>query len=226
MDIFIKMIYVKTNFERKETDMDKSRAFKKGSDFEMCVYLSLNRALKDAFIMHGIHIPFDPSPAQIDLLVVCGWSFHILELKNYEYCIKGSLEDKRWIAMSNTRTYKVQNPIMQNTTQTFKFVQKLRNIGFTPPREIKNYVIVPDTCRIDVDKYLLEAIITIDTFITIAKSAKEGSGDIKRLREVLTEWKKYSVQNVKEKVIYQNAISVEKYFINLRKKLNPILNIK
>ena len=170
--------------------MDKSRAFKKGSDFETALFLTLSRSLRGSLVMHNVHIPFDPNPAQIDILVVRGWSFHVLELKNYEHSLTGGIADKKWIAKSDTRSYSVQNPIIQNNTQSFKLVQKLRNMGFAPPKEIKGFVIVPETCRLEVDSHLRQAIITVEEFIRIALKSKPGEGDIQRLREVLLTWKR------------------------------------
>jgi len=170
--------------------VDKSRAFKKGSDFEITVFLTLKRHLRDALVMHDVHIPFTPNPAQIDLLVVRGWSFHVLELKNYEHSLSGSIADKRWLAKSDSRSYKIQNPILQNSTQSFKLIQVLKSLGFSPPREIKGFVVVPPTCRLEIDSHLKPSVVTLDSLIRTIQNAKPGEGDIKRLKEVLLAWKR------------------------------------
>jgi len=168
---------------------DKSFAFKKGSDFETSVFLTLKNELREAFVMCDVHIPFTPIPAQIDIVVVIGWSFHVLELKNYDIGLVGRLGDNRWTAKTNTRSFSIQNPIMQNTTQSFKLIQILRAHEFPPPREIKGFVVVPITCRLDVDKHLKQAIVTVDQFIASAKTAKPGAGDIEKLRRLFLQWK-------------------------------------
>jgi hypothetical protein len=170
--------------------MEKSRAFKKGSDFETTTYLILKRQLRDALIVHDVHVPYKPNPAQIDILVVRGWSFHVLELKNYEYSLTGHLEDKKWTAKSGAGSYYVQNPILQNSAQSFKLIQAMKSLKFPPPREIKGFVIVPDTCRLNIDSHLKQTVITAEAFVQNALKSKPGTGDLQKLREVLLSWKK------------------------------------
>lgn len=170
--------------------MDRSLAFKKGSDFEISVYLTLKRQLKNTLVMHDVHIPADPNPAQIDILVVRGWSFYILELKNYESSLTGILKDKKWVAKSDKHTYNVQNPLQQNNNQALKLMRALNDKGFTLPQVKNCYIIVPATCRLNIDVHLKNAVMTLDSFINLIKKSEPGEGDINKLREVLLEWKK------------------------------------
>lgn len=169
----------------------KVRSFKKGSDFETSTLLTLNTRIKQkGLILHDVHVPYKQNAAQIDLLVVVGWTFYILELKNYDNSLSGTVSDDKWTALSGSRSYKVYNPLKQNRVQQFKLAYQLKSMGFKPPVKSKGLIIVPNTCRLEIQDHLRKSIITVEDFVRIANSTPQDVGDIVRLREVLSDWRK------------------------------------
>lgn len=134
-------------------DRDLSQLFARGQAFEASLVASdmykndggkhyLGYKIKHSGNKHTV----------VDCISVYGNTILILEAKNFKY-ISGNYNDSSWTgAGRNNRQFRFMNPINQNSHHVSVLIKHLRRFGILlSSYSIVPYVVVPDTCEIDID---------------------------------------------------------------------------
>lgn len=66
-------------------------------------------------VVRGIYLSIEDVDVQIDMVLISGDTLYVIENKNYNAEIIGTVEDTFWVAKYESKDYSLLNPILQNS---------------------------------------------------------------------------------------------------------------
>jgi len=176
------------------------RTLKKGFKLEFQVAFRILADIPQAQSLMGVTIDgLRNRPTTIDMIVLVGRTIMVVELKNYTNLLKGDLTGKPWEGRTGSRRTKISSPINQNMQHSTSLSvalkkQKIKLRGI----RIVDYVVVPDTCVLDIPVELQQTVLKESDFLARVQveSLNTGTFIMDEIEEAMKSW---AVQYVKEK---------------------------
>ena len=124
-----------------------------GETFELFVGENLEILVEDSKVRYNytFYNPRIGRGTECDVILVNHYGVYCIECKNYSTSISGNCLDETWRFISRGKRSRVDNPFISNYKHIRAMQSALRKVGFDY-MPIKNYVCVPDSCRIYSDR--------------------------------------------------------------------------
>ena len=117
-------------------------------------------ANENVYTFSGLNVPIVTTTTNLDVVAVVGKHILVGEMKNYQGFLMGGISDPVWSAGSKGRYLRIQNPIKQNRFHVNNLTRAMVNSGIIMRGlRILDYVVVPDTCKLEVPEVLRKVVI-------------------------------------------------------------------
>lgn len=180
----------------------------KGDVGEVITASSLRRDC-NMTVIRNIYLPYNNHFTEIDMIAIGSFGIFIIENKNYDAIIKGSIKDKYWdVEYSRWCKYKLYNPLLQNKLHKQAVMDLLSQYDLLSLPVYKP-VIFNDKASLNI-KDGKKCIFTLSNFVTAYNSVDADFLDTSDIYNIASIFKQYSNASEEMKLYHRKLLNLER----------------
>lgn len=180
----------------------------KGDAGEIITASSFLRRDCNMTVIQNIYLPYNSHFTEIDMVAIGSCGVFIIENKNYDATIKGSIRDKYWnVEYSKWCRYKLYNPLLQNKLHKQVVMDLLSQYDLLSLPVYKP-VIFNDKASLNI-KDGKKYIFTLSNFVTAYNSVDMNLLDTSDISNIANIFKQYSNLSDEMKLYHRELLSLE-----------------